>query len=153
MNRNATEVKSALMNKAKEILQNQVKDIDYQLKQLIMDGAKEGKSSAGDKYETQGEMIKQSRDLLDIQLERTKRMLAYAMNIPIREHSSVQEGVLIKIPMGWIFVSVSLGKVEMDGQEYHFVSMDSPIFTALKDKRIGDKVLFRGKKIVVEDLI
>lgn len=153
MNIHDKEVKPALLKKAQEILQNQVKEIEYQLKQLMQAGAEEGKSSAGDKYETQREMIKQSRDLLDIQLARTKRMLDHAKHIPTMEQSSVQEGALIKIPMGWILVSVSLGKVEMDGQEYHLISMESPLFSVLKDLKKGDSLSFRGKNIVVEELI
>ena len=153
MNSHAKEVKSALLKKAQEILQNQVKDIENQLKQLIQAGAEEGKSSAGDKYETQGEMIKQSRDLLDIQFSRTKSMLKQLKHIPTQDQSSVQEGALLKLSIGWILVSVSLGKLEMDGQEYQLISKDSPLFLALKNKKVGEKVSFRGKDLMVEGVV
>jgi hypothetical protein len=65
----------------------------------------------------------------------------------------VQEGALLKLPIGWILVSVSLGKLEMDGKEYQFISKDSPLFLALKNKKIGENVLFRGIDLVVEGLI
>jgi hypothetical protein len=153
MNTHGREVKAALLKKAQEILQNQVKNIEYQLKQLFQAGAEEGKSSAGDKYETQREMIKQSCDQLDIQLARTQKMLEQLKHIPIQAQSSVQEGALFKLPNGWILVSVSLGKLEMEGQEYQLISKDSPLFLALQNKKIGESVLFRGKDLVVEGLV
>lgn len=147
------EIKAALLKKAQEILQNQVKDIENQLKQLFQSGADEVKSSAGDKYETQREMIKQSRDLLDMQLARTQKMLDQIRHIPTQEQSSVQEGALLKLSIGWILVSVSMGQLELDGKEYQLISKDSPLFLALKNKKSGEKVSIRGKDIIVEGLV
>ncbi len=142
-----------MLEKAQQKVRSQINDIENQLSQLAQAGAEEGKSSAGDKYETQREMIKQSRDLLDIQLSRTQRMFEQLKHIPTQAQSSVQEGALLKLPIGWILVSVSLGKLEMDGKEYQFISKDSPLFLALKNKKIGENVLFRGIDLVVEGLI
>ena len=67
------EIKKALWEKARQKLHMQVTDIRSQLEGLSEARATEGKSSAGDKYETQLEMIKQNQDLLGRQLMQAKK--------------------------------------------------------------------------------
>lgn len=153
MNKISVKAKSALMEEAREKLQLQIRQIEDQLGELIKAGAEEGKSSAGDKYETQREMIKQSRDLLDIQLYRTQMMLNQLKQISTRAQSSVQEGALIKLSIGYVWVCVSLGESVLEGEKYQLISKDSPLFLSLKNKKIGESVLFRGKNLVIEELI
>jgi transcription elongation GreA/GreB family factor len=116
-------------------------------------GTEETKSSAGDKYETQREMIKQNQDVLDGQLTRSKALLYQLNAISIEKQDRVEEGSLFQVSLGKIWVSVSFGKIELDKEEYQLISIDSPIFLALKNKKKGDSIVFRGNKILVEDVV
>lgn len=153
MNAISLHVKAVLLEKAQEKLQLQIQDIEDQLDELLKAGAEEGKSSAGDKYETQREMIRQSRDMLDEQISRSIKMLNQLRRIPAQTQQSVQEGALIKLSNGCFWISVPLGKLEVEDREYQLVSKDSPLFMALKNLKAGESKLFRGKKVVIEGLV
>lgn len=153
MNSISLHVKAVLLKKAQEKLQLQIQDIEDQLDELLKAGAEEGKSSAGDKYETQREMIKQSRDMLDEQMSRNKKMLNQLTKVPFQALQSVQEGALIKSSNGCFWISIPLGKLEHEGLDYQLISKESPLFLALKNLKTGESILFRGKKLVIEDLV
>lgn len=147
------EIKSRIAALAQEKLHSQLADIKQQLTDLGSSSAEEGKSSAGDKYETQREMIKQSQDILDQQLSRTKAMIHQLEKIPLKACDQVQEGALVKLHFGWVWVGVSLGKVIDEEKEYLLVSKDSPLLLAINGLKIHQSTLFRGKKLVIEDII
>lgn len=147
------EVKQILGEKAVRMLHAQIRDIEDQLSALDESGKGEDKSSAGDKYETQREMIRQTRGLLDVQLSRARYTLKYLERIPTQTNLSVQEGALIKLSNAIIWVCVPLGKLIHEGQEYQLISSDSPLFMALKGLKAGDSIMFRGKSILVEELV
>lgn len=147
------QIKAALAEKAREKLLTQIRMIKDQLGELQEAGAGESKSSAGDKFETQREMIKQSRDMLDVQLARSQTMLKQLEGISSQAMDSVQEGALMQLSIGCLWISVPLGKLAHEGREYQLVSKDSPLFLALRDLKAGEGRLFRGKQLVVEGLV
>ena len=147
------EVKIILREKALEMLHTQIQDIKDQLSALGEAGEGEDKSSAGDKYETQREMIRQSRDLLDVQLSRAQKTLEYLKRIPTQTNFSIQEGALVKLSTATLWISVPLGKLIHEGQEYQLISPGSPLFMALKSLKVGDSIMFRGKSILVKGLV
>jgi hypothetical protein len=144
--------KSVLLAKAQETLREQIKDIQNQLSELQKSAEAEEKSSAGDKFETHQEMLHQSRDILEKQLINTQNLLGQINAVPVKELKSVQEGALVKLPIGYVWVSVPMGKLELDSQDFQLVSKDSPLITALWDLKQGESGEFRGKKITVESL-
>ena len=147
------EVKIRIAALARERLYSQLAEARQQLADLSSSSAGEGKSSAGDKYETQREMIKQSQDIVDRQLARIQEMINHLEKIPTQPCTQVQEGALVKLPIGLVWVGVSLGKVVDEGKEYLLVSKDSPLFLAINGLKAHQSTLFRGKKLVVEDVI
>lgn len=147
------EVKIRIATLAQEKLCSQLAEIKHQLADLSYSSAGEGKSSAGDKYETQREMIRQSQDILDLQLSRTLSMISQLESIPMQALDQVQEGALVKLPLGLVWVGISLGKLVDDGNEYLLVSKDSPIFLAIKGLKTNQRTLFRGKELIIEDII
>lgn len=147
------EVKIKIAALAREKLHSQLSEIKQQLAELTSSSAGEEKSSAGDKYETQREMIKQSQDILDQQLFRTQTMISQLEKIPLQAFDQVQEGALVKLPIGRVWIGVALGKVVDQEKEYLFISKDSPLYLAIRGLRTGESTLFRGNKLVVEEVI
>lgn len=146
-------VKAGLKQAAEQILHLQLADIKEQLTNLQAAGAGEGKSSAGDKYETQREMMKQSRDVLDRQASRITSMSNQLQGIPCHAHDQIQEGALVKLSIGWLWISVSLGKVVYEEKEYQLISNEAPLFIATKGMKTGESRLFRGKEMKVEKVL
>nr|MBI1231694.1 hypothetical protein [Cytophagales bacterium] len=150
MNGTSSTLKISLWAKAQETLVAQIKEVQYQLLELQEASDGEDKNSAGDKYEVGREIINQSRELLDKQLESYRRMQNLLKAVSMGDADKVQEGSLVKLPLGFIWVSVPLGKVEMDGVSYQLVSKDSPLIQALWDLKVGEYGTFRDKKIKIE---
>jgi hypothetical protein len=150
MNETSSTLKISLWTKAQEILVTHIKEVQYQLLELQEASDGEDKNSAGDKYEVGREIINQSRELLDKQLESYRRMQNMLKTVAMSDADKVQEGSLIKLPLGFIWVSVPLGKIEMEGVSYQLVSKDSPLIQALWELKAGDSGTFRDKKIKIE---
>ncbi|WP_194774787.1 hypothetical protein [Pararhodonellum marinum] len=147
------QTKVALLAKAKEILHQQNQTIEEELDAIEVAVEGEEKSSAGDKYETQLEMLHQSRDILEKRKANNQLMLRQLNAVPMQAMKKVQEGVLLKLPMGKIWVSVPVGKLNLDGVDYQLVSQNSPLIQALWGLGEGEGVNFRNQQVTIEDLI
>jgi hypothetical protein len=146
-------LKEGLLATAQQFLKDQIVDIQKQLSDLQESSEVEEKSSAGDKYETHQEMLNQSRDILQKRLSSSKTMLSQVNAVTVKQLSSIEEGALFEVPMGNIWVSVALGKIAYAGKDYQLVSQDSPLVQALWGKKKGDTVDFRGRPILLKDVI
>ena len=147
------QIKPALLARSQEILRDQIIDIQEQLKNLQQSSEIEEKSSAGDKYETHQEMLNQNRDILQKRLSSTKIMLNQINAVPVKTLSTVEEGALLEVPMGNVWVSVAMGKVNLDGKDYLLVSKESPLISALWGLKEGEAAEFRGNKIKIEKIM
>ncbi len=111
------------------------------------------KSSAGDKYETAREMIKQEIDKANHQLAIYERMEEALMKIdPNQSLQSVAPGSLIQTNEGTYFFSVSLGRVKAEKADVYVLSMASPLGKAMKGMTKGQELEMRGRKIEILDI-
>jgi len=103
----------------------------------------ESKSSAGDKYET-------GRAMMQIERDRHAQQLAEAMKLKQeldavdveKSYASAQPGSLVVTDRGTFFVSISLGKIALGGQDYLVVSTASPIGAQLANRPVGYQFTF-----------
>lgn len=103
----------------------------------------ESKSSAGDKYET-------GRAMAQLERDRHAQLLAEALKLEQdlsrltidKLYDTVQPGSLAVTNRGAFFVSISAGKLTLNGNDYFAISPASPIALALTGRRTGDTVLF-----------
>ena len=136
--------KAGLKEAVLDLISEKKADFQSQLLALQEASNADTKSSMGDKYETGRESINQSRDLLENQkvlLDRNEKIIEQTSVDP---SLIVTTGALIKIHLGWIWVAASIGKITCQGSDIQVVSADSPLVLALKGKRAGDTVNFRG---------
>ncbi|MBT9395216.1 3-oxoacyl-ACP synthase [Hymenobacter sp. NST-14] len=110
----------------------------------------ETKSSAGDKYETGRAMAQNERDRNLVQLQQARQLLAELQRInPDLPCEAVRPGALVSTSLGHFFVSISAGKLPLDGTDYFAVSAAAPVAAALSGKRAGEQVVFNGKPVKV----
>ncbi|GAB3235640.1 hypothetical protein GCM10027346_25540 [Hymenobacter seoulensis] len=108
----------------------------------------ETKSSAGDKYETGRAMAQNERDRNAVQLQQARQLLAEVERInPELPCDTVRPGALVATSMGQFYISISAGKLSLDGQDYFAVSAAAPVAAALAGKRAGEQALFNGKPV------
>lgn len=111
----------------------------------------ETKSSAGDKYETGRAMAQNERDRNTVQLRQAQQLLGELQRInPELPCDTVRPGALVHTSMGVFYLSISAGKLTVDGQDYFAVSAAAPVAVALSGRRANEEALFNGKKIRIE---
>lgn len=111
----------------------------------------ETKSSAGDKYETGRAMAQEERNRNAVQLQQALQLQGELARIqPEVVSDAVRPGALVHTSIGRFFISISAGKLTLDGQDYFAVSAAAPVAAALAGKRAGEEVVFNGKKVQIE---
>lgn len=107
----------------------------------------EEKSSAGDKYETGRAMAQIERDQAAQQLDealKLKRVLDQIEIIPATSKSGL--GSLVITDQSRFYISISAGKLTVDGKEYLAVSVQSPIGKLLLNLCVGDVFVFNKQQ-------
>ena len=105
----------------------------------------ESKSSAGDKYETGRAMMQLEKEKHYTQLQEAHKLMQVLEQItPEKVNDCVGLGSLVETSKGSFYISISLGKVQVDDNDIFVVSPTSPIGIALQSKKKGDKIIFNG---------
>ncbi len=127
--------------------------------QKIIDAAQasaneEGKSSAGDKYETGRAMAQLEIEKNTVQLAeaiRLKQVLNQAATLKPSEKASL--GSLIKTSNGYYYLSISIGPVKIDSETVFVISQASPIGRLLTGTGKNDKITFGTQQIHILDIL
>jgi len=125
---------------------------DYELAKESRDS--DTKSSAGDKFETGREMMQREMDKISASIDQSKNQLNFLSKINLnRPYSIVDLGCLIITDQDIYYISIGLGKVEINAELIYAISLDSPIGQIFKGKRVGDILEFRGKTLTINQLL
>ena len=116
--------------------------------QVAMDHAQaaaneEGKSSAGDKYETGRAMMQIERDKAAHQLAEALKLKQLVDGLlEFGNPDEVRVGTIVQTTHYHFFVAISVGKISLDGIDYLLISPQSPIGKLLLSKKPGDSIIF-----------
>ena len=107
----------------------------------------EGKSSAGDKYETSRAMGQIDRDMFAKQMDNAQKELSVLEKINFKKtFDTVGLGALVKTTAGYFMLAISIGKLQIEETTFIVISQNSPIGLDLMGKKVGDKFTFLGKE-------
>lgn len=110
----------------------------------------EGKSSMGDKYETGRAMMHLEKDKMKMQLGEIAKMKRALGLIKIQNKSERTElGCLVLTSSGSYFLAISIGLLEIVGEQVFVISPMSPVGQLLLGKKVGDCFEFYSQKIEV----
>ncbi len=146
------------MNTIKEKLfnhcQQQVYDKIAVLEQSIRDyqdaANEDSKSSMGDKYETNRAMMHLEKEKAATQLGQLQKMRQLLDTIKIdKKTDQAAIGSLVTTEKGRYFLSIGLGPIEFEDQQYFVISAASPIGQAMVGKKAGEFVEFRGGRDMI----
>lgn len=109
--------------------------------------ASDGKSSAGDKYETTREMMQQ-------EISRNEQLLSEAHRLrrdvekllPFQQSVTARPGSLVLTDQGCFFISISAGKLHVGDRVYFAIASLSPLGKALIGRSAGERVTFNGRE-------
>ena len=54
---------------------------------------------------------------------------------------------------GKYFISIGMGKIELDEEVIYCISLASPIGKVLRDKKTGDEIQFNNADIAITDIL
>ena len=146
-------MKKLLYQHCLSLVENKIDRLKTAIGDLSEAAKNESKSSAGDKYETGLEMLQQEREKYKVQLRAVLLQQKTLANInPTVSKNTVELGSFVKTNHGTFFMSIGVGKVVLDDQNYFVISLSSPIGQILKDKKAGEKAVFNGRTYVLEEV-
>lgn len=110
----------------------------------------EGKSSAGDKYETGRAMMQIERDKAAQQLEealKLKRILeGIRVDVPM---STAALGSVVLSDVVNFYIAISAGMVQFENRDFITIAPNAPVALMLIGLKEGDNFHFNGKQHVV----
>ena len=111
----------------------------------------DSKSSAGDKYETTRAMGHLDREM---HARMYQQALQERQTLERLDHTIAYKkgalGAFMKTTMGNFFLALSIGQIEIEGEQLMIISPQSPIGALLMHKGVGEVFSFRGKESVIE---
>ncbi len=138
----------------KQILEEKIDALTLQIKNTQDSQANDTKSSAGDKFETGREMLQAELNKYEGQRANLQTSLKTLLSIsPKKVYTQVAFGALIKTNAELYFIAIGLGKIEIDKTTVYAISLASPIGQALHHKQTGDRIIFQGRKLIIDQIL
>lgn len=144
-------MKSTINESCQLILTERILSLKQQLTELVEGAKNDSKSTAGDKHETARAMMQIEQEKLSNQLSLLLQQEEVLKRIDSNAKSVVIiNGSLVKTNQGWIYLSIPLGKIVVDGESVMCLSAQSPLGMKLVGKRNGDSEEFNGTAYRIE---
>lgn len=134
---------------------------DMQMKRLevIQKAMQEAQQSANeygapkDRYDSYRMQLLSNHEMLGHQLQKAElEFLALKKIDLINEHSVVDFGAVIFTNTQKLFVSIGIGKIELQKDIYYVISPNVPIYNVLSGLKKGQEFTFNGVKNKIIDL-
>jgi transcription elongation GreA/GreB family factor len=151
---NFTEIKKQLHLRCTEIINQRIAVAKQTMDDAQASANQEDKSSAGDKYETGRAMAQIARDQAAQQLDETLKLKQVLDQINFLASSTrVGLGSLVVTDKNHFYISVSIGKLRIEEQEYFVVSPNSPIGKLLLNKKVNDPIVFNQQQQTISAIL
>lgn len=125
-------------------------DLQSALNDALADTADDSKSTAGDKHETSRAMAHLEQEKLGTQYAEAMKVQELLHRIdPSIAHTKIALGSLTETSIGWLYLSVGLGQIELDHEKVFCLTPAAPLGKVLLSKKAGDEIDWQGKKIQV----
>jgi len=148
------ELKQRIYDACLKILKNKSLVLNAALDSLTDELKNDTKSSMGDKHETSRSMNQLEQEKISNQITELNKQIVSLQQLNIHFYNlNIVNGSLIKSDKGLVFVSVGLGKVEIDDLEVIVISAQSPLGTLFLGKCLHDRVSVGAHNYTVLELI
>lgn len=136
-------LKVELINFCANLVDKKLETIKLAMAQAREGANNETKSSAGDKHETGRAMMQFEQEKLSQQLLEAEKMKDQLAKINFEIVSeTIRMGSLVATNRGNYFLSVALGKIEIEKQTVFIISHQAPLTTQLLGKKLNDTFVF-----------
>lgn len=113
----------------------------------------QGRSTAGDKYDTARAMSQIDRNMYAKQLSETSLLQRSLTGIQVEKKlEKIGLGAIIQTSQMTYFIAASLGKIECKGKEFIVISPMTPLAQAMLNKRSGDSFNFNKSNVLIQSV-
>lgn len=145
--------KKSIYSVCLELLDQKILDLSSALNNLTSGAENDSKSSAGDKHETGRAMMQIEHEKISRQLQEVISEKEALQKIDINFQSSkVIRGSLIKTDKAFLFLSVAIGKIIVEGNTVIVLSPQSPLGQKLNGLKVNDGVEVNGISYRIESV-
>jgi transcription elongation GreA/GreB family factor len=139
-------MKQKLLEKVKEIIESRMQTSFEAMEAAKNSANEEGKSSAGDKYETARAMGQLDREMNGRMYEQARQeRLSLDKIDPESVFTKVAFVALVETTMGYFFVSIGAGIIDLEAKKFMTISPQAPIGQLIMGKTTNETFDFRGK--------
>jgi len=147
-------IKPKLLEACRQYVERRIATATLAMNEAQSAANEEGKSSAGDKYETGRAMMQIERDKAAVQVEEAVKLLRVLDQInPQSNNDRVSLGSVVFSPGLNIFLAVGAGKSEVDGLAFIAVAPASPLGKAMMGLKVGDSFAFKGQSFTISGIL
>jgi hypothetical protein len=146
-------LKEEIFNRCIVLVDEKIAFLQTALKELTQSAANESKSTAGDKHETALAMLQIEQENTSRQLKEvlTSKLHLSQINIHLTP-GKVTSGTLVQTNKGLLFLSIALGKLNINNTSVIVLSPQSPLGNKLLGLKPTDKAEMNGTTYVIEEL-
>ncbi len=106
-----------------------------------------------DRYDSFRAQLLRKRDMFSQKLVKNNEQLVLLDRIDFtKKLSSVEIGALVITENQNLFISIGLGKIEIDGETYYAISPAVPVYKAMDGKKAGEEFEFNGRKNTILEI-
>jgi hypothetical protein len=137
-----------------KVLEDRLRTVELLIVRAQQSANEEGKSSAGDKYETSRAMGHLEKEMYQQQAANIRAELLLAGSVEADRHfTTVVKGSLVVVGEDlFIYVCVGIGKKKIDALNILFVSQDAPIFKLLQNKKPLDSFMLNRQSLFISEI-
>ncbi len=146
-------IKESLLNQCRFYIEERVGVAQNAINRAKEGAENETKSSVGDKYETTRALLQTEQDNQSRQLSESLKlqMLLGRIDADV-EHEQATFGSVISTDQGNYFISISAGRLMVEGTKYFAISPQTPLAREFLQKKAGETATFNDKPIRILDV-
>ena len=147
------DTKRKLLLAAQQIVETKIQTAQSSVSSAQESKLNETKSSAGDKFETGRAMMQVEQEKAEMRLSQANHLMAVLQNLKLeQEYTQAALGSLVVTDQLTYFLSIGIGKLEIEDKIYYAISELSPIGQLLIGKKVGESFQFRDKVITLTSI-
>lgn len=136
-----------------QLIREKISLLQTILDDLKESGSNETKSTAGDKHETALAMLQIEQENNRRQLKEAQEQLAMFEKIdPNSSSAHITKGSLVKTDKGYLFISIALQKIKLEGLTIIGISPLSPLGKKITGLKAGEMAEINGVTYLIEHI-
>ena len=121
-----------------------------------MDSAQQQSNDYGanvDRYDSYRTKMMRSRDMYAKQYSNALAGIRYLEDLQKQPpHDAVEHGACVVTDRQRFLLSIGAGKFSLGNEMWFAISAQTPIYAALKGKRVGDSLVFNGQSQTIKEI-